>query len=215
MSQQEQTAGCCGGMNSDAQTEGSGPLDPTQICTLSAEELSDRIAWVRAEIAPAALGRERLTKGVALEPADAPGLAERVDEWIALERQCCSSIDWQRRPSERRGQLRVEIGGVDPDGSLFAAWPLLEEGGEPSSLSSAISSEKGGSISRLLRASGFGAGVSFFICCILPALLVGVFGATALAASLSWLDQPLWIGVGAVLASAIAWRWMGQRRQAG
>lgn len=210
MNQDKQTTGCCGGANSAKGTASAAPLDPTEICTLSSEELSERIAWIRAEISPAALGRERIPNGVALEVADAPGLADRVDEWIALERQCCTSIDWQRRPSERRGQLRVEIGGVDPDGSLFAAWPLLEDDASAPS----VDAGEGGSISRLLRASGFGAGISFFVCCILPALLVAVFGASALAASLSWLDQPLWIGIGAVLASVAAWRRMGQRRQA-
>ena len=148
------------------------------------------------------VGRVALVDGVALELADEPGLVDRVDEWIALERQCCSSIDWQRQPSLRRGQLRIEIGGVDPQGSLFAGWPLLEE-------AKAGDAQEGAAIARVLKASGVGAGISFFVCCVLPALLVAVFGTSAVAASLAWLDQPVWIALGAVPISVIAWNRIG------
>ena len=90
-------------------------MDPIPMCTLAADELATRLAWIRAEILPHARRMERLDGGVAWELADAPGLREKLDRLVELERACCASLDITCAPSATRGVVRLEIRGVDPD----------------------------------------------------------------------------------------------------
>ncbi len=155
--------GCCGGRK---------VVDPIEACTLSAEELAQRIRWIRAEIVPHSVGRERLEDSVAIEIVEAPGTGETVDRWIELERECCGEIRWDRRPSEIDGQIRVEIRRVDPDGVLFEGLPLLAGG----STTKATSPGQPLRFGRLLKAGGFGVGVSYLVCCVLPVGLAAALG---------------------------------------
>lgn len=88
-------------------------------CTLSDDGLGRRLDWIRREILPHAVEAARQPEGLALELEAAPGLAERIDRWIALERECCAGLVFERRASATPGRLRVEIRGIDPDASLF------------------------------------------------------------------------------------------------
>lgn len=108
-----------------AATPGRAALDPIDVCSLDPEALAERIAWVRLVLVPHVLGRVRLPQGVALELEDAPGVSDRVDHWIELERRCCGGIRWARGVPSAASRHRIEIEGVDPDGPLFAAFPLL------------------------------------------------------------------------------------------
>ncbi len=63
------------------------------------------------------------------------------------------------------GRLRVEIAGVDPDGKLFQDWPLIDEDGGEGTLTPSARLVRW---KRFLGAGGFGAALSFFVCCILP-----------------------------------------------
>ena len=94
-------------------------LDPAEACTLSPEGRAERLAWIRERILPHALETQRIAHGLAFELADAPGLAEDLDRWIALERACCSSIAFARRASATPGRLRLEVRGVDADAAIF------------------------------------------------------------------------------------------------
>jgi hypothetical protein len=96
-------------------------MDPVSSCTLADDELANRLAWIRAEILPHARGMERLADGVAWELAEAPGLAEKLDRLIELERACCSSLVFARTASATPGGLRLEIRGVDPDAEILRA----------------------------------------------------------------------------------------------
>ena len=131
---------CCGGSERAW-------IDPLEACSLSSDQLSERSEWIRHEIAPQVLGRRRLKDGLALEVVASPGMSERVDEWLEMERDCCGSIDWARRPSETAGQIRIEIPGVDPEGPLFAALPFLEPGEVPDV-------SRTGALSRVFKAGG-------------------------------------------------------------
>jgi hypothetical protein len=95
------------------------PKDPAAVCTLAADALVARLAWIRDEILPHARAAERLDAGLAWELADAPGLAEKLDRLIALERDCCSGIVFARVASATPGRIRLEIRGVDPDAPVF------------------------------------------------------------------------------------------------
>ena len=87
--------------------------DPAVVCTLSAEALGDRIGWIRREILPHAVETVRVDGGLAFELASAPGLAEKLDRLIGLERECCSGLVFERLPSASPGRLRLEVQGID------------------------------------------------------------------------------------------------------
>jgi hypothetical protein len=97
-------------------------MDPAKVCTLSADAFAARIAWIRDDILPHARATERLASGLAWELDDAPGLAEKLDRLIALERDCCSGIVFARVASATPGRLRLEIRGVDPDAAVFRSF---------------------------------------------------------------------------------------------
>lgn len=163
-------------------------VDPEAICSLPPDDLQGRLAWIRAEILPHALGRERLEDGVAWELADAPGLAAKLDRLVALERACCGGVVFAHRPGRRAGRRRLEVRGVDPDARVFAA---------PGA--------------RASRAGGLGALASLFVCCVLPAVIAAALGAS-LAAPLASLDHPTVIGATAVAFAAGALAWERRRR---
>jgi hypothetical protein len=103
---------CCGA---------SGPaVDPAEVCTLPSDDLRERLAWISREILPHVTGVTRLDDGLRLDLKAAPGLAQTLDHWIALERECCSGIQYQRVADPSPDRLRLEIRGVDPEASIFA-----------------------------------------------------------------------------------------------
>jgi hypothetical protein len=177
----------------DPQAPGS---DPAEVCTLPADGLGERMAWIRREILPHAVGVVRLDRGLAFELAPAPGLAGRIDDLIGLERECCSSIAFERLPSATPGRLRLEVRGIDPDAAVFRS---LGVPGSPAP-------ER---LSRLAKAASAGLLASLFVCCALP-IVAAALGAAV--APLGSLDGPLPIAAGAVLGGVGAWRWLGAGR---
>jgi hypothetical protein len=174
-------------------------LDPARVCTLSPDGLSERLAWIRDEILPHARRTERLPSGLAWELEAAPGLAEKVDRLIALERECCASIRFVRSDASPSGRLRLEVSGIDPDSAVFRALQVGRE--RPGWREVAV-------------AGGLGLLVSAIVCCVLPlaaAIVAGGAAATRLAA----LDEPWVIGLGALPAAAVAGRLLRRRRRAG
>ncbi len=179
-------------------SEGSG-CDPAEVCTLPAEGLLDRLAWIQREILPHAVEIVRLDRGLAIELTSEPGLAEKLDRLIELERECCSEIVFERRTSATPGGLRLEIHGIDPDASVFES---LNVRGTATSARA-----------RFAKAAGAGVFGSLFVCCVLPIAAVALVG--GVAAPLASLEGPGPIAVGAVLGGAGAWRGLGRRRPRG
>ncbi len=180
----------------DPESSGS---DPVEVCTLPAEDILDRLAWIQREILPHAVETVRLDRGLAIELASEPGLAEKLDHLIELERECCSGIVFERHTGATPGGLRLEIHGIDPDASVFES--LNVQG-------TAMSAR-----ARFTKAAGAGVFGSLFVCCVLPIAAVALLG--GVAAPLASLDGPGPIAAGAVLGGAGAWRWLGRRRPRG
>ena len=178
---------------SSADAKGPG-YDPAEICSLPEQGRSDRLAWVRREILPYAVETVRPERGLALELTSAPGLAEKLDRLIELERECCSELVFERRASATPGGLRLEIYGIDPDSAGCQSLQLQLRG--PSLRA------------RFAKAAGAGVVGSLFVCCVLPIAAVALLGAAA--APLMSLDSPGPIAVGALLAGAAAWKWLGR-----
>ena len=108
-------------MTEQSKVAASSNLDPAQACTLSPEGLNARLAWIRDEILPHARSREHLESGLAWELDAVPGLADKLDHLIALERECCDGIVFERLSGSRPGRLRLEVRGIDPDAAALQA----------------------------------------------------------------------------------------------
>jgi hypothetical protein len=173
-------------------------LDPAAVCSLSPEGLGQRIAWIRDEILPHARRTERRESGLAWELEAVPGLAEKLDHLIALERECCAGIVFARAEASEPGGLRLEVRGIDPDAAVFRA--LQVQRPENSTVA----------WGRLAKAGGLGALLSFLVCCVLPLVAALIVGSAA-AAPLAALDRPWVIGLGSVPGAVAAWLWLRRR----
>jgi len=109
-------------------------LDPAAVCTLSRKGLGERMAWIRDEILPHAHRTERLESGFAWDLVMAPGLAEKLDQLIALERECCSGIVFERSEASVSGGLRLEVRGIDPDAPVFRTLHAQHDDGSSEAL---------------------------------------------------------------------------------
>ena len=172
-------------------------LDPLEICTLPPRGRDDRLAWVRQEILPHAAETIRLEDGLAIELGASPALTEKVDRWIALERECCPGITFERRSSATPGRIRFEMHGVDPNASLLKALGAPEA--QPAGRA------------RLAKAAGAGFTLSLFVCCVVPMAAGALLGAAG--APLAALDGPIPIAAGSVVGGAGTWLWLGRRRR--
>lgn len=105
-------------------------LDPAEVCTLPTAGLGERLAWVKSEILPHAVASERGERSIAWELTAAPGLAEKLDRLVALERECCSGIVFEHRPGTTAGRLRLEVRGIDPDAAVFRSLATSSDDGE-------------------------------------------------------------------------------------
>ncbi len=170
---------------------------PVIGCTLSADGISDRLAWIRDEIVPHAVDTVRLERGLAFELAPAPGLAEKLDRLVRLERECCSHIVFERVASATPGRLRLEVRGIDPDAPVFHALRV------PSARAPVRAR-------RLAKAAGVGAIASLVVCCGLPVAAAALLGASA--APLAGLESPGALAASAVAAGVATWWWLGRRR---
>jgi hypothetical protein len=87
-------------------------------CSLSREALRERLGWIRDEVLVHARSHERLADGVAWELEAVPGLAEKLDRLVALERECCGDLTFERMPGSQPGTLRLELRGIDAEAAL-------------------------------------------------------------------------------------------------
>lgn len=93
--------------------------DQPIACTLTADQVPDRVALIDALTSDALLGRQPVDGGVRWRFRDGPDVEQRVRELVALESRCC-------------GFLRFDIGRddsaltVDITGSADAQ-PVIEQ----------------------------------------------------------------------------------------
>lgn len=177
-----------------------GLIEPMrEVCALSDEALRERLAMIRTEIAPHLQRTVQLADGVRFEFARSRPMQEKLERLVALERECCTPIDFAVRVEPE--MLRFEITGINVDSRAFAV--LSQE---------ASAAGRGGSgIARWLRATGLGSAAAFFFCCIVPLGLTALLGGAA--APLLGLDDP-WIMAAAAIAFGAAFLVFDRRRAA-
>src|SRR4029450_3611579 len=82
----------------------------SEVCSLPPDALRDRLATIRSEFAPQGRRRETLRDGLAWEFG--AEMREKLEALVALERECCSGLDW-RIVGAPGGCVRVEVRGLD------------------------------------------------------------------------------------------------------
>ena len=173
------------------------PTDATSYCSLSPDELADRIAMIRRDVLPHATASEALPKGRAWTFDNTPEVAAKLEHLVALERECCRE-GVTVALVECVDRLRLEVHGIDPNAAVFRSL----EGGAP------VPSR---GVFAALKAGGLGLALSLGLFCGLPIAAAAWFSA-AFAAPFAGLDHPLVVALGAVgLAVPL---WLSARRRA-
>jgi hypothetical protein len=100
-------------------------MDKRIACTLGRTDLSrQRGRWL--ELAGRTrVERTELPNGLRLVFADAPGVGDRLDELVAVERECCSFADWDLISGEGAVTLEVTARG-DAIGVLHGMFSQLQ-----------------------------------------------------------------------------------------
>jgi hypothetical protein len=167
--------------------------DLRAICNLSDEQFAARAKELRGGLLALANGREELSDGIALRFDSAPEIRTRLQEFVAFERGCCSSLGFDIR--EESGTLRLEILGIRSAVGEFAAIDGIAEEPKP----------ERSKLPRLLRSAGLGTALSVSLCCLLPLGIATLAGAS-IAAPLVALDNPWIIAAGSLAFATLLWR---------
>lgn len=128
------------------------------MCTLSDDQLTVRLAEIRRDIVPHVQQTHRLQDGVALELNNTPGLRAKIERFIGLERECCVGLQFGLSDATQTGGLRLEIRGVDSAEILEQLFSGMGDRAKEES--------QGGRIHSVLRSAGVGIFGSFFLFCV-------------------------------------------------
>lgn len=182
-------------------TENRGVCGCEEVCSLPPDQFRDRKAVLRRDVLPHVTRRRRLDNGWALEFPRTPAMERTLEDLVAFERRCCGTLSWNLdRPGARVLDLRIE--GLSPDSVFFG---ILGDGAPEDGRE-----RPPDGLLRATVAGGFGAGVSFLVCCAVPLGVAAVAGGAA-AAPLAILDRPIFLALGAVAAAVTVWLWMRRR----
>ncbi|MFT5042339.1 MAG: hypothetical protein ACI8TX_003324 [Hyphomicrobiaceae bacterium] len=188
------------------------PEDVAAICDLPADQLASRAQTLRSDLLPLALGVERLAEGsgIALDFASSPEMQTKLEELIAFEKGCCGSLEWGLALGATPDRLRLTIGGLAPDSSLFAL--VASQDGTSGAATPSGEVPPSGTVAALAKAGGMGVGAALVLCCGVPLAATALIGG-GVAASLTQLDNPVIIIPASLAIAAFAWR-SARRREA-
>ena len=80
------------------------------VCTLNDEEFRQRRTWVRHHIGPHLISIEKTNNGLSLTYPSTPDVEALVEEFAALERQCCGGFlefTLESRPNKEQFDLMI------------------------------------------------------------------------------------------------------------
>lgn len=178
--------------------ESAAPLD---FCNLAEAPLAERLAWIRRELMPHVTARSERAGVLRLTLDAGPGVRQKAEGWIALERECCSGIDFALADAATAGSLSLTIRGLPAEvAGRFGREGEPEPGPERAGTAAPPPRTP---LARLARAVGGGAVLAGLVCCVLPIGVAALFGAAA-ASRIAWLDSPPVIAA-AGLAFGLAW----------
>lgn len=185
------------------QTSGNPAGAVRDMCTLSNDQLTSRLAEMRRDILPHIRKTHTLEDGLVLEFRDTPNLKAKVERLVALEQECCAGLRFELQEKPQPEGLKLEIRGIDPQSGTFEQ---LLAGIE----NNAQAPSQGSRLRRILSSTGIGVAGAFVVFRLLPIGLAALLGASA-TAYVAKLDNPLLLSVGAIVFGAAAW-WFQKRR---
>jgi len=171
------------------------PANLADFCSLSPDDLEDRLAMVRRDLQPHASASQKLENGIAWDFEASPEMRARLEDLARLERQCCSDLEFEVWENPSGTRLRFEISGADPRTGFFDRLDLSNPKGAAKIPSGWL---------RLAQRGGLAALASLVVCCVIPAALVS-FAGISIAAPLMKLDDPLVIVGSAVVFATLLW----------
>lgn len=173
-----------------------------ELCALTPEQRTQRLEMIRREIHSQVRSEQWLENGISWSFDATDALRAKLLRLAELERQCCSSLQFEVDASDDSGTLHFRILGADPRSGLFD--PIRLDVPHDAARAS-------GTLKRVARTGGAAVLASFFVCCVLPIGIAAVAGAS-IAAPLLLLDSP-WVM--AATASALGWGiWTLENRRA-
>ncbi len=105
--------------------------DISEVCTLSKPELEDRSAAIRSEILPLAVRGDASSSGFVIEFDHSESLQAKLENWVALERECCGSVAWKLSSDPLARSLRLEVAGLTPPDALAETLRALPAATQP------------------------------------------------------------------------------------
>jgi len=89
------------------------------MCRLSDDQLTTRLAEIRRDILPHIRKTHNLEDGLVLDFNDTPNLKTKFERLGALEQECCAGLrfEFQKRPQSEG--LKLKIRGIEPQAGTF------------------------------------------------------------------------------------------------
>lgn len=95
------------------------PTVVRQMCSLSADELQDRLAMIRRDILPHVKRTEVLPNGFICEFDQHAEFQSKLEDLVALERTCCGGLTFDLQSLPGANTLRLTVTGADPHSGIF------------------------------------------------------------------------------------------------
>ncbi len=171
------------------------PCGCESVCSLPPDELRERVAHLRTELLPLVRRRQQLPDGIAWDFDPGVAMRARLDAFVTFERQCCGSVTFDITEPPESALLRLTVRG--PDAAAFAA--LGGAASDPPRPATPA-----GGVALAAKAGTIGVVASLLLCCGLPLAVASVLG-VAVAAPLARFDDPILIGLGAILIAVPSW----------
>lgn len=184
------------------------PIGIPVACTLTEREQQARSKFIREKIATHLVRVEDLPDGHLLRFEPRPGMRDTIDEFIALESQCCAFLRFALTEGEREHEWKLAMTG--PEGSKAIVNGMIGQ------LERGHDAARAGRFRRLAAGLGVPAAAlagAVMVCCALPALLLfaGAAGAGSVLAAAE--GTPAWWAAVAIVAAASAMGWRAWRRR--
>ena len=101
------------------QTSGDPAGAVPDMCRLSDDQLTTRLAEVRRDILPHIRKTHNLEDGFLLECNDTLNLKAKVERLGALEQECCAGLRFELQEKPQPEGLKLKIRGIDPQAEAF------------------------------------------------------------------------------------------------
>lgn len=163
---------------------------PEIYCSLTSDEFRQRRSMARKALLPHLVEARRLECGLRLVFPESDALRSKVEEFIALERQCCATLTFAASPPEEG--LIVTIQGPPEAAATIELFANAISDSLKKSMQNDVNWSTRDPKLRRTGIAGIALGILALIACELPIILT-LIGLGSLGAAVSTLKPPLYI----------------------